>query len=315
MKSVILITSHLNNEQKTEVAKQQIETLKKKTNLNIIHVSNFPLSKEIQVLSDYAAIKKNEISNRFSLVWNIINIGEKYQNYKLVRLFNDYGYSHLDLMLFGFKLCQSLNFEYVYHINYDCLFNDENLKKFINNGLEGLNKFYKYKYVNNDLRITTQVFSIRTQDFIHAIQPKLDLYKNSKEESCLFLKKGWMCEEFFEWVFNTYFGFKIEENFIEYDDVITHNPSWNNFEIKGSKFEFFVDKTNNEILYLNTSENYKSDIIKLQNKFGNSLEIKRYKDNVFYSALINGHFYTESDTLFSIDIKNLENNFFCEKNM
>lgn len=312
MKSVILVTSHLNDKVKTEVAKQQIEHLKEKTNLNVIHVSNFTMSKDIQNLSDYSAIKKNEISNRYSLVWNIINAGEKYQNYKLNRLFNDYGYSHLDLMLFGFRLCQSLNFEYVYHINYDCLFDDENLKKFIENGIEGLNRFYKYKHVNNDLRITTQVFSIRVEDFIHAIQPKLPLYKNSKEDSCLFLKTGWMCEEFFEWVFNTYFGYKIEENFIEYNDVITHNPSWNNFEIEGENFEFFIDRFNNEILYVNTTNNYKFDLIKLQDKSKNFLEIHRYKDNIFYSPIIDGQFFIKDDILIEIEFNNLKNNFFCE---
>ena len=117
MKQVILITSHLNNSEKIDTVKKHVNEIKKFTNLPIVHASNFYVNEDVQELFDYTIIKKNEKYNRYGMAWSIVNIQNT--KYKLTKKALDHGFSHVDLMLYGFKMCKLLNFDYVYHLNYD----------------------------------------------------------------------------------------------------------------------------------------------------------------------------------------------------
>jgi len=307
--SVIVITSHLNSEEKVDVINKQIDKLKKYTDIPLLHASNFLVKENIQEKFDYTVIKKNELSNRYSISWQIINEGDKYKNYKLLKKVHDHGYSHLDLMLYAFKICKSLNFDYVYHINYDCLFDEDNFKKFINNGLDKKQKFYKYKLINNDIRITTQVFSIKTNEFISALEPKLNLYKNGIDKTNFNLKEGWLCEEFFEWVFNGYYGFKMNDNEIEYKDLITNNIP-NELNLDGVRLSYYYDNIHNEIIYVITN-NFSDELkITLNNEKGEDIKLKKYSDKIFYSEFIDGKIYYKDKLITRIDKNKIKDEFF-----
>lgn len=311
-KSVIVITSHLNTEEKVDVMYRQINSLKNYTNIPILHASNFTVEDSIQKKFDYTVIKKNELSNRYSVSWQIINEGHKYKNYKLLKKVHDHGFPHLDLMLYAFKICESLNFDYVYHINYDCLFDENNFKTFINNGIKKEPKFYKYKLVNNDIRITTQVFSIKTKEFISALEPKISLYKNGVNKTDFNLKEGWLCEEFFEWVFNGYYGFKVKDSNIDYEDLIMNGPP-NELNINKIKLTYYYDHINDEIIYTKSNDiNYDSDI-ELTNEKGDKTTLKKYSDNIFYSSFIEGKIYYKNKLLTNIDKNKIKNEFFINK--
>lgn len=306
-KSGILVTSHLNNKHKIDVAKKQINQLKQYSNLPIIHASNYQVDSELQKLFDYTIIKKNEQSNRYSMAWNSINIPEKYENYRLIKLSHDYGYSHIDLMLFGFKFCKSIGLEYIYHINYDCIFEETHFNTFIQNGIKRNPNFYRYNLKNNNIKITTQVFSINVDDFINAVEKKIHFYKDGVESTSFHLKKGWLCEEFFEWIFNSYYGIEVNVNFIEYDDII--NTSWeeNRFEVNNSEFRFYFDEYNNEIIFANFAHDFTENSFIITSESDTKIEVIRYKNNIFFSKLLSdGKYFIDEELKFEFNTNQLK---------
>ena len=310
MKSVILITSHLNNSEKIDVCRKHVNELKKFTNLPIVHASNFYVDESIQQLFDYTVIKKNKKSNRHAIAWDIINIQNT--NYKLIKKASDHGFSHVDLMLYGFKICKILNFDYVYHLNYDIELNEEEFKKFINNGSGKNEKFYTYNLINNNIRITTNIFSIKVNDFINAVKPKLEIYRKGLDNGLFGLKSGWLAEEFFEWIFNSYYGYTVEKNYINYDDVIKGDWDEHKFKIEDSTFRFYSDYSNNRILYYNEDKNFRKDSFILINQNNKKLELTRYSDNFFVSKIIYGIYFQEDRLILEIDSDKLSR-YICEK--
>jgi len=304
--SVILITSHLNSDEKINVITKHIKELKKNVKLPIIHATNYYVDHEIQNMFDYTIIKKNEKSVRYCIAWDFVNINNNH--YKLIKKANDHGFSHIDLMLFGFRFCKSLGFNYVYHLNYDVELSDESLNKFLSNGNDQKNKFYKYNLINNDVRITNNLFSINTDEFINAVTPKLELYRNGIDDGLFFLKKGWLSEEYFEWVFNSYYGQNIIINYIEHDDKIKGDWDEHKFFIENKMFRFYSDVSNHRIFYININNDFYKDTIKLHSKLDNREEliITRYTDNIYVSELKNGIYYDENDFVVEINKDKIE---------
>lgn len=308
-KPVILVTSHLNSKEKIDVIKETISKYKKYTNIPFIHASNYIVDQEIQKLFDYTVIKENAKSNRMVMAWGIVDIDNK--PYKLIKKASDYGFSHLDLMLYAFKICKSLDFNYVYHINYDAFLDKENFGKFINNGINKEHKFYPYNLKNNDIRITTILFSIGVDDFINALSSKIEIYKQGINENLFSLKEGWLAEDFFEWVFNSYYGYEVRSNELLYEDLIRTNGFSNELVIDGEIFTYFYDISNNRVIYLNSEGTFKEDKIIFTNSNKGDLIISRYSDNIFCSPLIEGVFYN-GETLLDLS-KDFYNDFYIEQ--
>lgn len=307
-KPVILVTSHLNSKEKIDVIKETISKYKEYTDIPFIHASNYMVDQETQKLFDYTVIKENVKSNRVVMAWNTINIDSK--PCKLVKKASDYGFSHLDLMLYAFKICKSLGFNYVYHINYDALLDRENFDKFISNGVNKEHKFYPYNLKNNDIRITTILFSIGVDDFINALNPKIKIYKKGINEGLFSLKEGWLAEEFFEWVFNSYYGYEVRSNKLLYEDLIRTNGFSNELVIDGEIFTYFYDTLNNRVIYINSGGTFKGGRIIFTNSSKEDLIISRYSDNIFCSPLIEGVFYN-GETLLDLN-KSSYNDFYIE---
>jgi len=310
---VILITSHLDTKEKIKVASEQIRKFKEYTNIPLIHASNYPIDHDIQRLSDYNFSKENEISNRYSIMWNSINIGDKEGILKLIKKVPDYGYSHLELMLAGFKVGKSLGFNYIYHLNYDASLKKKDFDIFIQNGKDSNPMFYKYNLVNNDIRVTTILFSIPTDDFINALDKKLPLYKEGINETDFHLKPGWMCEEFFEWVFNGYYGYKIKPNSILYEDLIRSQFEGNVFYIKNNKFTYWIDTQAEKIWYFNVDNKHPTKDILLKNLNEQPFLLTYTQNNIFYSKIKEDSFYDKGEFIFKIDPLQLKNAYWVER--
>ena len=56
----------------------------------------------------------------------------------------DHGVAHINQMLKGMKLCKSLGYKKVFHLNYDVFFTEENLNKFISIGETKKNIFVDF---------------------------------------------------------------------------------------------------------------------------------------------------------------------------
>jgi len=309
MKPVILITSHLNSSEKIDTIKKHVNKIKKFTNLPIVHASNYYVNEEIQELFDYTVIKKNEKSNRYSIAWDTVDIDGK--TYNLTKTAQDHGFSHIDLMLYGFKVCETLSFDYVYHLNYDVELDKENIDEFINNGLEKTNRFYSYKEINNDIRITNNIFSIEVNEFINAVSSKLEIYRSSLDNNLFGLKSGWLSEEFFEWIFNSYYGYNVNINYINYDDIIKGDWDEHKFNMDDSIFRFYSDYNNNRIIYVNTDKKFTKNSFTLINQKNQELKIKKYSDNFFVSEIIHGMYFRENKFILEINSDKL-NRYKCE---
>jgi len=196
MSPCILVTSHINNSEKIKVAHKLIDFLQDKK-LPVIFAGNFPIPIEIQQKVDYTLnIKENPLPNRWALFWNQVltsmGWGENtYMEYKSW----DYGYAHLHQICKGVKLCQSLGYDYVYHLNYDIEFTEENFNKFINRGKKGNPLFFPWGGKDN---FATNIFALPCNLYVNSIEPTLHLYQEGTFEDPD-LKKGWFCESFFKW--------------------------------------------------------------------------------------------------------------------
>lgn len=188
MNSCILITSHLNNSGKVEVAHNLVDFLQDKK-LPIIFVGNFPISTEIQSQADYTLyIKENPKINR------VIYFNGKSSP--------DYGYAHLHQIGKGFMLCQSLGFEYVHHLNYDVMFEESDFNNLIEKGKEGEPVVYDWGPSNG---FATNCFSFKTKDYLSSVEKNLHFYQNGNPPN---IDSSWFCEIFFKWALE-YSGIKL----------------------------------------------------------------------------------------------------------
>ena len=183
MNTCILITSHLNESYKEQIALELLDFLSDK-NLPIIFVGNYPLSQKIQSKSDYILYVKENPKTLFNrqLFFNGKNV-------------NDYGYAHLHQIGKGFLLCQSLGFEYIHHLNYDITFTEENFTKLIEKGKLGEPIVYSW----GPSAFATNLFSIKSQDYLNSIEKDLHFYQNENPPN---ISGGWFCEVFFKWALN-----------------------------------------------------------------------------------------------------------------
>ena len=180
MKTCILISSHLDTPVKLNVALELLDFLKI-SDLPVIFTGNFPLPIEIQEKCDWTLnIKENPPTKKIRHTrWE-------------GKLYTCWGYAHLHQITNGFLLGKSLGFDYIHHINYDINFKEEDFNKIIEHG-----KDYKplvYNWGNDGF--ATNLFSIKTQDYLDSIVDKLHYYFNENPPG---IKKGWICETFFQW--------------------------------------------------------------------------------------------------------------------
>lgn len=202
MKNCILITSHLNEPYKEQVALELLDFLSDK-NLPIIFVGNYPLSQKIQSKSDYTLnIKENPRGTRFTHAWYQIPSNVLDMDCKLVKVTSDYGLAHLHQTLIGFKFCKSIGYDYVYHLNYDMDLQPEFFNKFIHKGKLGKPLFFNWGREEN---IATNIYALKSEDYINALEPKLNLYKNKSADLDQILPKDWFAETFFRWVMENFY--------------------------------------------------------------------------------------------------------------
>ncbi len=193
MKTCILITSHLNNQAKIEAAHQQLDSLQDK-GYPIIYAGNYAIPTNIQGRVNYTLYtKENPIANRGIVGWQWIppkvGIGN---NQYCMTAYPDYGYAHLYQTLIGFKFAKSLGYNYIIHLNYDILLNNDvwgQLEKEIENKPNIVFKWSK------DYATNKYIFNV--DNFITIMEKNLHFYKNGNPPG---INKDWFCEVFFKWV-------------------------------------------------------------------------------------------------------------------
>lgn len=192
MNPCILITSHLNSQHKTDIALKFIEFLKTKS-LPIVVAGNFPIPIEVQKEVNHSLfINENPMVNRISYAWKHLPSNAFGEGLRGITSNVDYGYAHLHQTLSGFKLCQSLGYDYVYHLNYDASLTDEEYDKMLNTTKDYVPMIFPW----GEGAISTACYGFKTTDYIEALKPRMHYYANCNPP----LPPNWFCETFFKWV-------------------------------------------------------------------------------------------------------------------
>lgn len=203
-KDCILISSHLDNFYKEQVALSLLDFLGDK-NLPIIFVGNYVIPPSIQKKSNWSLYVKENPTTLFKRV--MVSNG---------KTAIDYGYAHLHQIGKGFLLAKSLGFNYVHHFNYDVVFKEEEFNKLIQKGKDNNPIVYEW----GEFGLATNVFSIKVQDYLDSVEQNLDFYKNENPPN---ITNGWFCEVFFKWALKyNNINFSITNN-IGYQSIVN---SW-----------------------------------------------------------------------------------------
>lgn len=186
MNSCILITSHLNKPNKVWAGITQLEFFKKQNGiLPIIYVGNYPIPEAIQ---QYSIVKQCQYTsdNPLTLRNRIMKTPTK--------TVIDYGYAHLSQMLMGFHLCKQLNYDYVYHFNYDVILEEGEYEKLLD--ISKNQDFIYHPWGDNNMN--SCLFAIQTQKFIDAIAPLAHYYYHENPPG---ITNGWFFETWLKWAF------------------------------------------------------------------------------------------------------------------
>jgi hypothetical protein len=219
MTSCIIITSHLSNPHKEQIALELLDFLKDK-NLPIIFVGNYKIPEEVQEKADWVLYtKENPKANRAMRVWSQIRYNPKL---KVNAQTPDHGYAHLLQAYRGFKLAESLGYDHGIHINYDLDLDDKGFKDILNQIQISPNLTNPWA----EEGCATNFYCFIIEDFISAMEITLPFYLNNNPPN---IKEGWYCEIFFKWA-------------LEYANI--------DYTISKLKFE---DKINEEFCYIDNN--------------------------------------------------------------
>lgn len=212
MSPCILVTSHINNSEKIKIAHKLVDFLQDKK-LPVIFAGNFPIPIEIQQKVDYTLnIKENPRPNRHNWFWSLIDPKIGWEGTFHAQFAEwDYGYAHLHQILKAIKLCQSLGYDYVYHLNYDIELSEENFYRFINKGKKGDPLFFPWGEKDN---FATNIFALPCNTYVNSIEPVLNLYKEGIVNDPN-LKENWFCETFFKWAIEKH----LNQGFLHIKDI------------------------------------------------------------------------------------------------
>lgn len=294
MNTCILITSHLSEPYKEQVALELLDFLSDK-NLPIIFVGNYPLSQKIQSKSDYTLnIKENPRGTRFTIAWYQIPSNVLDMDCKLVKVTADYGLAHLHQTLIGFKFCKSIGYDYVYHLNYDMDFQPEAFDKFIHKGKLGEPLFFNWGREEN---VATNIYALKSEDYINALEPKLDLYKNDSIGLDQILPVDWFAETFFRWVMEDFYQEKFTiTTDIEFTGKVSHN--YGDIDTPLGVIRIFSVNESQYILWFITNPHdiTNTEFLVGENKF---FPIATPHPNFFLLDKYEGEYYVEDKFIFN----------------
>ena len=240
-KDCILITSHLNNKIKVDVALEQIELLRNCTDLPIIFVGNFPIPRSIQRVVDMAYYdKRNEmITQRLLLFWDLLQPDDTLGSQaKLMTRVRDHGAAHLHQIRRGAKFCESNGYTHMFHFNYDVFMSEEDMKCYIDYCKNENNLLFEFKRFNDHDVIEdpdcghigshTRIFYVNIDDYVSAIDKELFVYPKTDIPH-----DKWVCENWLNWCLNKH---NFKHTFIEKYHVLK-----NKYKL-GDKVIYHVDK-------------------------------------------------------------------------
>jgi hypothetical protein len=195
MNSCVLITSHLSDQSKINSALKLVEFFQDK-DIPVIFAGNSPIPTSIQEKVDWTFYtKENPRIARYGFSWcHLPDLGfdQKLCSYSGCQ---DYGYAHLLQTYRGFKLAESLDYDHVFHINYDIDMNLDFWESSLDQVKKSPNIVYEWGIFDKPAYATYMYF-FKTCDFIKLADETFHFYKNMNPSNIV---DGWQCEEFFKW--------------------------------------------------------------------------------------------------------------------
>lgn len=255
-KRCVLISSHLNTNEKINIALNTVNFLKEK-NIPVIFTGNYYIPEEIQKNCDWSFYtKENPTINRGMNSWyttpNVETFGRKL---KVNYISHDYGYAHLLQIYRGFNLAKSLNYDYVIYLNYDIILTEENwntIEKLTEDNRNLVHGRYSYtehgETIIIDNEVEAHIFCFKTDDLIHVLGQNLEFYKNSNQQDQ---------PEVFDWVCETFFKWMVDRSNVKYEIIheglnksAIASTSYNIITLDDYKFEIYIYEKENCIVFI-----------------------------------------------------------------
>lgn len=290
MKTCILITSHLNNQAKINVAHQQLNYLQDK-GYDIIYAGNYVIPTSIQNRVKYLLYTdENPIANRGIVGWQWIPDKAGLGKTQCMTAYPDYGYAHLYQTHMGFKFAKSLGYEYIIHLNYDIIFEDggweilqEEIKDYPNLIFKWGSEYATNKYI------------FKVDDFIQLMDKTLPYYKAGNPPG---IKKDWFCEVFFKWAIEKENTPCILNTIIPSIELISNQTVYSKYGNFG--VYYFREKDQLVLRSPNALENTPHIHLSVDNKLDvtfTQTPDKRY----FIGPAFEGEYFDGGDLLFKLD--------------
>jgi hypothetical protein len=194
MNKCVLITSHINNEDKKNSAIDIVNFLNDK-DVPVIFTGNYFIPYEIQKKVDWVLyMKENPKVDRILQYWYFTGFVDRYnKGIKVTESYLEWGYAHLLQIYRGFKLAKSLGYDYIIHLNYDVMLDNETWGDILYHTENNENIVSPW----DENSFATNFFCFRADDLIPLLEQNLDYYKNLNPPNILI---GWICETFFKWM-------------------------------------------------------------------------------------------------------------------
>lgn len=264
--SIIIITSHAENDEKKKMLVECIESIKNKFDLKIILSSNIEVPSHIQKMCDYVLIdKENPIlyNNEYETyglnyyIWSTIENEKVYHQVKF-----EYGYAVYVLARNAVSLALGLGYKKVHILDYDYELNEDIFienSKFLDEYDLVAYKFPQYVYGSESYLFA--FFSAK----VFEIHKLLNLYKSKQEYySNVVTKNSELLEKYFYYMANDISKMNIKEREVSYLESVVSNIN------KSYKLSSFIrywkfHKTRNKFVFC-FNKNIKASSLILREK-------------------------------------------------
>jgi len=240
--------------------------------------------------------QENPKVTRYSHIWRVsphINKFNKCLKYNYI--LPDHGYAHLVQIYRGFQLADTLNYDYVIHLNYDIELTDLIWEKIVG----ATENFENLVRPWGDQCFATDFFCFKTAELIEVFNESISYYENLNPPN---IKDDWICETFFNWMINrSGVSYKLLEDSLNVSNIFA-NDSY--FQTKNLKFEIYRYEVENCFILVfdpNYGNDYESLI--LTDEGGNKYYIEKTNiDNIYTLPMSKARdYFADNQFLFNYD--------------
>lgn len=258
MKECFLITSYCDTEEKLNVLRETLESLKK-YNLDICVHAHYPLPIEIQQKIKYYIYDMSNPIIPFGI--RSIIVWRKIDNLQLNILKRDYGYTVVSQWKQGLTFLNDIGYEKVHILNYDAIISDENIK----NSKKDYSGVF---YLKSDDEINLLFSTVKVSDYLSVIN-------SMSYEDYIFMNKYWYAEKYF---FNKFKG----DNLFIREEISHKNIRHQPYELDVYKFENYNIHFGERINWVNGEKIYTNKYTFMFYSVNKSVDFKIFKGFKLY---------------------------------